>query len=494
MRTGILLAAFLMIAQLHGAIKKEFSSFGNYRNVRIIKVTWRGIHFTHSAGGGVFRPEDLNENEKEILAKELEIWQQKLIKHNKYQKKVAIQLKHEKEEELKDFIEKISTISFEQLNRWFEQKINVGLYDNGFRDVFERTYSVADNYPEALKELNRAQGNFEDILLKRIWKSCKGKSIEETANILNQQAGLDITDYVFKQTFYNRFFRAELRNDFFNYLEARVFNEASNAVIDSLNKAIKKGNVEAMAKYASLYASGSGVRKDLPNAVEWYKLAAKNGSIEALYALGVLSAEGAVVENSAKDSINLLLKAAEHKHQKALFALGNCYLKGFGVDKDYAKAVEYYTLAANEEYAPAQWALGICYLWGIGVQENKKNNAVAFEYFQKAAENRYVPAELVLGYWLNLNGECAKGNELLCRVYQHDFTITDFFKALGMATSKKSVRQGEFLKIGVQKDNIFALFLMKLYLATDFGAGRQIDETIDWLQKDVESVCWLSFL
>ena len=426
-KIAVLLVAVFAMGLLEGAIKREFSHFGRYRNVRIMKVTWRGIHFTHSAGGGVFKPEDLNEEEKEILAEELEIWQQKLVKHNKQQKKIAKQLKYEKEDDLKDFVEKVYTLSFNQLDRWFRQKLNIGLYDNGFMDVFEQTYSVADNYQQAREALDLVLGDLEDSLLDTIWKMCRRKNIEETAEFLIQRLNMDIMDYDFKQQFFQRFPQAELRSDFVRYIEKRIFNENPNTAIAGLNKAMKKGKIEAMAKYASLYAHGRGVRQDLSNAIEWYRLAAKRGSLDAKYALGILSAGGEIVENSAKDAIDLFMEAAKEKHPESLFALGNCYLNGFSVEKDYKKAIEFYNLAAEEEYAPAQWALGLCYFWGIGVPERKNNIDTAFKYLQKAAKNRYVPAEFVLGYWLNLNGELENGNEWFCKVYQHNFTVTGFF-------------------------------------------------------------------
>ncbi len=493
MRIAVLLIAVLAMVQLEGAIKREFSRLGRYRNVRIIKVSWKGIHFTHSSGGGVLKPEDLSDSEKEMLSGELESWRRKLAKHNKENKHIVKQIKHEKEAELKDLIDKISSLSFDRLNRWFEQKINVGLYDGGFSDAFAQNYSIADNYKEALNALNLVRGDFEDSLLESIWAECRDKSIEEVIDILYQRVELDITDYDFKQNFYNRFPRAELKNDFFNYLENRVFKEASELAIGNLNKAIKKGKVDAMAKFASLYAAGHGVRKDLPNAQEWYMLAAKKGSIDACYALGVLSANGTIVENSAKDGINWFLRAAEQNHAGALFVLGNCYLNGFAVNQDYAKAVEYYTRSANEDFAPAQWALGICYLCGIGVQDNENNEEMALEYLQKAADNKYVPAEFVLGYWMNFTGDAEQSKRWFSKVKKHNFSMTDFLKSLGKLGPEQDFRKGDLLQISAEKGNPYAQFIMWVFLSTDFGNGRNIDEADKWFKKAAENDFWLSF-
>jgi hypothetical protein len=75
------------------------------------------------------------------------------------------------------------------------------------------------------------------------------------------------------------------------------------------------GDSEAQVALAGLYMDGLGVRRDVAEAVKWYKRAARHGHVVAQSNLGDLYAEGRGVRRDLVEAYVWLSLAAQQGHQ-----------------------------------------------------------------------------------------------------------------------------------------------------------------------------------
>ena len=193
---------------------------------------------------------------------------------------------------------------------------------------------------------------------------------------------------------------------------------------EQLKKEAEEGNTQSQYDLGACYDVGSGIKRDIPEAVKWYKNAAANGNAEAQFRLAHIfscSAEACSkpecqkcpIKIDLKESLIWLTKAAEGGLLDAQLALGEYYAE-YGPNRNDEKAKEWLKLAANkgsekgkellelvsspgrksfskELLASAedgssedQFSIAFCYLKGEGV---KKDPLEAKKWFIKAAEN-----------------------------------------------------------------------------------------------------------
>ena len=123
--------------------------------------------------------------------------------------------------------------------------------------------------------------------------------------------------------------------------------ERDNELRESLElfrKAVKKGNVDAIAEIGSTYQSARGVKKDLEKAVKLYKEATEKGSKLGQMLLGNAYENGIVVNQDYAEAIKLYKLAAAQNQQSAIFNLANMYEKGRGVQKNIPEAIRLYLI------------------------------------------------------------------------------------------------------------------------------------------------------
>lgn len=131
----------------------------------------------------------------------------------------------------------------------------------------------------------------------------------------------------------------------------------------------EQGHVNPQARLGSFYFSGTGVQRDVSQAIRWWRTAAARGSAGAQFGLGL------------------------------------CYANGEGVPKDDAQAVFWYRKAAEQDDAAAQCELGLHYGYGKGVPEDDKLSAY---WFIRSAEQGYARAQLFLSVHYKLGLGVAK--------------------------------------------------------------------------------------
>ena len=217
-------------------------------------------------------------------------------------------------------------------------------------------------------------------------------------------------------------------------------------------KAAKLGNVEGMLAMGDTYLEGSGVTKDIGEAIKWYQKAANEGN---RYAKQVMLELHEKYNTGA--TLEYVKKEANKGKLKAVLLLARSYEEGKIVAQDKAKAMELYRQVAEKVTIGPSFMIGGCIggmLWdGIIVdvlKQTNENNVYdmtrrgyayengthgveqdknkALRWYQKAAEAGDTYAMFVLG------NEYASGEN-----QDHEKALMWYRKAAekGLASAKK---------------------------------------------------------
>ena len=142
--------------------------------------------------------------------------------------------------------------------------------------------------------------------------------------------------------------------------------------------AAEKGHLGAQFTLAGKYFYGSGVQKNIEEALKWYKIAAQSDDAEEI--LFDIMGEEELYDFGCKFldygdidiGIKCLTLSAEQEYAEAQCCLGDIYRCGNLVEEDLDKAIKWYKLAAENGERFAQQELGKMYYDGIGVEQNQE--------------------------------------------------------------------------------------------------------------------------
>lgn len=153
-----------------------------------------------------------------------------------------------------------------------------------------------------------------------------------------------------------------------------------------MERLASQGDARAQINLAMMYYGGTGVRQDLPKAIQWAEKPARQGNAEALFVMGMMHTQ----KNDTK-AFEFYLQSANQGYPSAQYELSLMYEKGkgIGVQQDYAKAFEWYTRSASQGDARAQFNLGRMYHFGKGVQQD---DAKARDWLGKSCKNGFQDA------------------------------------------------------------------------------------------------------
>ena len=132
--------------------------------------------------------------------------------------------------------------------------------------------------------------------------------------------------------------------------------------------------------------------KDYQTALNIWRGYAQKGHAEAQYALGVAYYKGEGVKKNLDQAIAWFRKAADNGHQIAMFNLGAAYWEGRGVRQNYAQAAEWWRRSAEKGEAVAQYNLALCYHSGKGVEFDLQK---AKHWIERAVKQNHPDAEQV---------------------------------------------------------------------------------------------------
>lgn len=114
------------------------------------------------------------------------------------------------------------------------------------------------------------------------------------------------------------------------------------------------GDGEAMRRVAVCYQTGTGVGKDLEQAIIWYGKAARAGNVEADFDIGTLYRDGIGFPQDFSEAAYWFRKAARNGNAKAMVEIGKQFLEGRGVEQDDRIAAEYFWRAGSRGNAEGQ--------------------------------------------------------------------------------------------------------------------------------------------
>src|SRR5581483_9275285 len=133
---------------------------------------------------------------------------------------------------------------------------------------------------------------------------------------------------------------------------------SSGGSLDEIRLKAESGNATAQVQLGDAYDKGAGVKRDVAEAIKWYRKAAEQGNAEGQYSLG---------GQDYSEAIKWYRKAAEQGHTTAQYNLGVLYYRALGVQQDLAEAAKWFRKAAEQGNADAQFWLGAFYYAGAGV-------------------------------------------------------------------------------------------------------------------------------
>ena len=204
MRIVSVLLAVLAIGALHGFEQRKFKYLAGYNDVQIMSITHKGIQIMHDSGLCYLTPEVLGDSDKQLLAEELKIFEQRQIEQKKFlaeQKKLKA-LEAKKERAAKAAQAKVQTAEVNTLIK-AHQKSTIYVMLNGLEKKFdvtknrnmgtngrikaitghlERTYPLARNRAQLVRMLRTKQAELrKQINAEKARKAAEKKRREEEA-------------------------------------------------------------------------------------------------------------------------------------------------------------------------------------------------------------------------------------------------------------------------------------------------------------------------
>ncbi|MEL7897665.1 tetratricopeptide repeat protein [Vreelandella neptunia] len=168
------------------------------------------------------------------------------------------------------------------------------------------------------------------------------------------------------------------------YLEGLLNGNPSQG-IRLLTQAAEQGDSYAMILLGRAYQKGSGVSRDLNEAIHWLTRARDAGHESAAAALTYVQRD-----LGAGGNINALIAAAKGGHPGAMADLGRAYLDGKGVERNHIQAEKWLEQAHQAGHAGASASLGRMYL-------DRGDSARGIDYLNTAASRGHDAARADLG-------------------------------------------------------------------------------------------------
>lgn len=162
-------------------------------------------------------------------------------------------------------------------------------------------------------------------------------------------------------------------------------------MIEALETAASKGNLEAYSRMGYCYEFGINVKADQKKAFAYYERAAKAGFPAAMLKYGDMIAAGEVDGKGTDEALVWIKKSAVADCPEALYRLGTWNLHGIGGDKDPELAAELFSRGAQLEHPACQYELGMLFLQKDG--PIARDDKAAFFWFNRAASKGSAPAQ-----------------------------------------------------------------------------------------------------
>ncbi|KAK8898292.1 hypothetical protein M9Y10_000572 [Tritrichomonas musculus] len=222
--------------------------------------------------------------------------------------------------------------------------------------------------------------------------------LEKAAQYKNPKAFLELGDIYYKGTGVRKNIKEAIKN----YEKAAQFN-----------------NPDAYCKLGKIYFFGEGVEQDLKKGERYFEYSAQLKNLEDFFYLGYFYSDGILFDINIQKAIYNLEKCTESKYENYLINLPsnginyeskryNCFyyrsMNDLGliyltVLNDIDKAIENIKEAAFGEYPFAQNNYGLLYQFYLNNQEN------ANYFYHRSSKHQFALAEYNLGYLNEKDGK-----------------------------------------------------------------------------------------
>jgi TPR repeat protein len=132
----------------------------------------------------------------------------------------------------------------------------------------------------------------------------------------------------------------------------------SSSTVQQTLQAAAAGDAQAMCGVGVMYFTGSGLPRDLGQAMTWFQRSAAAGNASAMQNLGFMYANGAGVPRDFTQAMNWFQKAADLGDAGSMNFIGVMYDKGAGVPRDDAQAMVWFRKAADTGFPPSMPFMG----------------------------------------------------------------------------------------------------------------------------------------
>lgn len=159
--------------------------------------------------------------------------------------------------------------------------------------------------------------------------------------------------------------------------------------VNQYRKAAALGHAAAMNNLGCLYDKGNGVAANRAQAIQYWQQAADRGNCYAQCSIGFAHETGNGLPQDHQQALAWYRRAAEGGCGSAHANLGNYYMAGVHVPYDVRLAAFHFQRGAELGEARAQYKLGTLYQQGAGVARDAERAADWFRRAYETLERRY---------------------------------------------------------------------------------------------------------
>ena len=181
---------------------------------------------------------------------------------------------------------------------------------------------------------------------------------------------------------------SEAQNKYGFLLQINYLNNASKKKTGAeyQKRSADQGNVHGMRNYGLCLYKGIGVKRNIPEAEKYLKLAADIGDSDAQCTYGYSLIKNKPSNKRKNEGLIYIKNAINQNNSDAYYFYGDLLMEGNLVNKDEELAMEYYKIAADLGNIQGMMKYANGNLNGIGIPKNRE---IAVRYYRLAAEEDY---------------------------------------------------------------------------------------------------------
>jgi uncharacterized protein len=255
-------------------------------------------------------------------------------------------------------------------------------------------------------------------------------------------------------------------------------------------KAAQEGDVTQQVILGRMYASGTGVAKDLNQSVVWFRKAAEleNARAQAFLGAGYAYGTGGLIKDINR-ALDLIQKSAAQNDAVGQSHLGSMYESGWGVSKDLAQAAAWFRKSAEQGNARGQAFLAR--LYSVGFEGFAKDDKIAAELLRKSAEQGFSVGQVNYGYLLEIGRGVVKDERAAFGWYQKaanqdnsqaQFNLGTMYLN-GRGVEKNDRLAAEWIKKSADQGYAAAYNNLGFMHASGQGVVKSEHQAIEWYRK-----------